>query len=327
MAATSTSLPTPGLFERLYDLAVRKQPDDCPVVPMPDKVVLITGGTMGIGLESARKLARCRPAKIIITSRTEDKAQKAIESLRKDCDYDGFAYEILDLDVLESVKALAERLLSRETRLDVLMLNAGLGYVEPGARTKDGFCRMFQSNVLGHHLLVRLLTPLLLKTPEKPARVIFVSSWANYMAPKPDYTEIEKPIPETAGQSAAMNKYNITKLCNVIQAKQFAREWNRPQDIMTFSCHPGVVDSGFAGRFPSFNERVFNLTVKMIGIDSPHGAITQVLLASSPDVVANRESGLYYSKSAARAPSAFANSEAAGKELLSKCDSLVKDYL
>jgi NAD(P)-dependent dehydrogenase (short-subunit alcohol dehydrogenase family) len=71
---------------------------------------------------------------------------------------------MLDLASLRSVRACAEHLLATESRIDVLVNNAGV--VSPKALTEDGFEMNFGTNHLGHFLLTQLLMPLITKSSE-----------------------------------------------------------------------------------------------------------------------------------------------------------------
>ena len=76
----------------------------------------------------------------------------------------------LDLASLTSVREAAAAILKSESRLDVLINNAGTKMSPKGAKTQDGFDMQFGVNYLGHYLLTQLLMPLIKKTEEAGGR-------------------------------------------------------------------------------------------------------------------------------------------------------------
>lgn len=167
------------------------------------KVVLITGAAGDLGRQTAIELAKYgRPARLYVADLPRDEAAKKeiVERIGREAyregdvvagaDAKGPETEVrfvdLDLTSLESVKVCAAEVLAKEERLDVLFLNAGIIRVAKGT-TKEGYEVHFGLNYLGHALLAKLLTPLLVKTAKQTgseARFVVVSSEGHAMAPK-----------------------------------------------------------------------------------------------------------------------------------------------
>lgn len=177
------------------------------------KVVLITGAAGDIGRVTATALAKYgRPARIYVadlpprdeggkTQLVDRITREAQQSPQPDKDIQPPKDEgspatdvrFLDLDLgsFESVRRFAAEFLAQEQRLDILILNAGIIRVASGV-TKEGHESHFGINYLGHALLVKLLTPIMLRTaetqPEGPSdgyvRLVVVSSEGHLMAPK-----------------------------------------------------------------------------------------------------------------------------------------------
>ncbi|WP_102126564.1 SDR family NAD(P)-dependent oxidoreductase [Deinococcus planocerae] len=141
------------------------------------KLVLITGGSRGLGFETARKLAQLG-FRVILTSRTQRRADEAAARLRAAVPGADIRGEALDLANFASVHTFAGKVRSRESALHVLVLNAAQ---MPGARRRlndQGIETTLAANHLGHFLLTNELRPLLETAARETgeARVLVVSS-------------------------------------------------------------------------------------------------------------------------------------------------------
>ena len=209
------------------------------------KVIVITGGNTGLGLESGKRLA-ATGATIVLTSRNPTKGEKAVQSVK---DYvleqtgkqNNNIYTVpLDLCDLESVKRFPELLkgsnaLKDSSYIDVLMNNAGVMAVPSLQITKDGFEKTFQSNHLGHFALTGALLPLL--NPQG-SRVVNVSSMAYLIASKGlDMTNLNGEV-----EYKPWDAYGRSKLENVLFTKELqARARNAGKKITAVALHPGAV--------------------------------------------------------------------------------------
>ncbi len=133
------------------------------------RVAVVTGANSGLGLVTARELARAG-ARVVLASRTTEKGEGAAASIRSAVPGADVAAAILDLADLDSVRAFAA---SAPARLDLLINNAGV-MAAPRRLTRQGFESQFGTNHLGHFALTGLLLPALLTAPAP--RVVTVSS-------------------------------------------------------------------------------------------------------------------------------------------------------
>lgn len=133
---------------------------DITVPDLTDKRVLLTGGSDGIGLEIAKRLADAG-AELVLPVRNQSKGQAAVAEIRAATPGAKVTLECLDLSSLESVAALGEVLRTRGAPLHILVNNAGV--MTPPARqtTVDGHELQLGTNHLGHVALVAHLLPLL----------------------------------------------------------------------------------------------------------------------------------------------------------------------
>ncbi|CAG9560141.1 unnamed protein product [Danaus chrysippus] len=145
------------------------------------KTAIVTGGTLGMGLNVANDFAD-RGARVIIACPFQTEGKNAQRLIEEETGNKQVIFKLLDLSSFKSVRDFAADIISSEDRLDILVNNAGVGYIEDDI-TKDGLNVMLQINYYGHFLLTLLLLPLLKKTgtQSEPARIVNVSSLLHYL--------------------------------------------------------------------------------------------------------------------------------------------------
>jgi NAD(P)-dependent dehydrogenase (short-subunit alcohol dehydrogenase family) len=137
-------------------------------------VVLVTGATGGLGLETARRLGS-GGAHILVHGRNRSRCAEAIEALAPDVPPERLRPYWANLARLDEVRELAGRVRQREAHLDVLINNAGIA--DMGGRRRespDGVELTFAVNHLSHFALTLDLLGLLQRSA--PARIVNVAS-------------------------------------------------------------------------------------------------------------------------------------------------------
>lgn len=132
------------------------------------RVVLLTGGTSGIGRAAARQLAE-RGATVLVTGRRRQRGEAALEEIRDAHPDDAGAFYQVDFADLDAVRQLAADVKSDYDRLDVLVNNAGTGQ-STRTLTDEGIEKTFAVNYVTPFLLTNLLVPRLRESA--PARVL-----------------------------------------------------------------------------------------------------------------------------------------------------------
>jgi NAD(P)-dependent dehydrogenase (short-subunit alcohol dehydrogenase family) len=199
------------------------------------RVILITGGTAGLGTESARVLQK-NGAKVYITARTLEKGQKVADELNK-AHPDSPTIEVvaIDLSSLQSVRDGAKDFLARSDKLNVLLNNAGV-MACPESKTADGFEMQFGVNHIAHFLLFQLLKPLLLasSTPKLNSRVVSLSSSGHRIS------DVHFDNYNLAGEYDPWVAYGQSKTANILFANELDRRYGS-QGLHGLSLHPGVI--------------------------------------------------------------------------------------
>ncbi|KAF4617066.1 hypothetical protein G7Y89_g15081 [Cudoniella acicularis] len=253
---------------------------------LPDlkgKVYIVTGSNTGVGKELARMLYS-KNAKVYIFARSEDRANKAIEDIKKVAPKSTGTLVFLPLDLsnLTTVKASAKRFLSAEGKLHVLFNNAGV--MNPDQKinkTAQGYEQHFGVNCVGTYLFTKFLTPILIATaksePPNAVRVIWVSSsGAEIFAEEGVGISVGKldQIPKSA-----MERYGRSKVGNWAHGVEFAKR-HKADGIVSIPLNPGNLSSDLYRNQGS----LFTLMTKVIGYPPVNGAYTELFAGLSPKV-------------------------------------------
>jgi NAD(P)-dependent dehydrogenase (short-subunit alcohol dehydrogenase family) len=187
---------------------------------LDDRTVLITGGTAGLGKESARVMQK-NGAKVYITARTAEKGEKVARELNRAVP-NSQPIEVLvaDLSNLQSVRDAAKDFLSRTQTLNVLLNNAGV-MACPEDRTTDGFEMQFGVNHVAHFLLFQLLKDTLLASsiPGLESRVVALSSSGHRAG------GIHFHNYNLAGEYDPWKAYGQSKTANILFANELDRRY------------------------------------------------------------------------------------------------------
>jgi NAD(P)-dependent dehydrogenase (short-subunit alcohol dehydrogenase family) len=189
------------------------------------KVVIVTGGYSGIGLETARVLAEAG-ASVIVPARTPEKARAAVAGIPR------LELEALDLMDPASINNFAQRFLDSGRPLHILVNSAGI-MASPLVRDSRGYESQLSTNHLGHFQLTARLWPAL--SQADGARVVSVSSRAHRLGsidlddPNFEHREYDK-----------WKAYAQSKTANVLFALELDK-WGRSHDVRAFAVHPGLI--------------------------------------------------------------------------------------
>jgi NAD(P)-dependent dehydrogenase (short-subunit alcohol dehydrogenase family) len=257
---------------------------------MKGKVVVITGGTSGIGEVAAETLAQMG-ARIILVARNKSRADATIVRLRRSGPGVAHSVYFADLSRLAEMKRLAAEIADREPRVDILINNAGALF---GTRrlTEDGLEYTFAVNHMSYFVVTKGLRDRLLASGG--ARIINTASAAHQRATL-DFDDLQ-----STKNFRAMTAYGRSKLCNILFTRQLARSL-QGTDVTANCLHPGFVATRFADESGGLISR-FAWLAKFFAISPAEGAQTIIYLASSPEVA--NVTGQYFYKCRPTTPSA-----------------------
>ncbi|KAK6366871.1 hypothetical protein LTS17_010422 [Exophiala oligosperma] len=213
-------------------------PDFQDLFRLDGKVALITGGSRGLGLHTATAFLYAGAKKVILTSRKSGGTyglNQAVERLNKLPNIKGRALAIpADISKTEEIQRLVKEVQKTESKLDILVANAGAAWGGPFDTTPDASTvKVLDLNVRSIFNLIRIFTPLLeaAGTLSDPARVVIVSSTAGSHVPH-------------VGEHGTI-VYSASKAAADHLARNIAVELG-PRHITTNSVAPGFFPSKLA---------------------------------------------------------------------------------
>lgn len=273
---------------------------------MKGKVVVLTGGTSGIGEAAALKLA-AMGARLVLVARDSLRAAATRQRLR------GLSHStyLADLSSITGTQRVAREIAAAEPRIDVLINNAGVISAQRQL-TAEGHELTFATNHLAYFVLTEGLLARLLASA--PARIINTASEVHRGA-QLDFEDLQSEH----GYSA-YGAYGKSKLANVLFTRELARRLSGSG--VTANClHPGVVASRLGQpRAGDGGDPSAASFLSSNGITVEEGAKTIVYLASSPE--ATQVTGEYFDQGRAITPSKEAQDSIAGERLWKESEQL-----
>ena len=264
------------------------------------RTFFVTGANSGIGRAMVEALA-ARGASVVLASRSKERTEPVLDGIRRS--HSGANAEFLEIDVsdLASVRTAAGRFLATSRPIDVLVNNAGIAGTH--ALSRDGFDLTYATNHIGPFLLTNLLLPRLRAAPE--GRIVNVSSVAHMGVKRLDWARLERRAePKRSG----FPDYAVTKLMNVLHAKELARRLVGTR-ATTSALHPGGVASNVWRAVP----QPFQWLLKQFLLSNDEGAQTPLYCATAPELAT--VTGRYYDKCREVAPNPLADDDALAQEL------------
>jgi NAD(P)-dependent dehydrogenase (short-subunit alcohol dehydrogenase family) len=238
------------------------------------RTAIVTGANSGLGLVSARELAR-HGASVVMACRNTAKgrdAQAEIEAAVPDARLE---LAELDLSSLESVKSFAERFRSGHDGLDLLINNAGL-MAPPRGQTADGFELQLGTNHLGHFALTGRLIGAMEGRPD--ARVVALSSIAHKTG-RINFEDLQ-----SERRYRRWGAYGQSKLADLMSALELDRRLRAAgSTVKSIAAHPGYSATNLQTAAPPLIDRtVMRITNAIAAQAADMGALPILYAATFP---------------------------------------------
>ncbi|KAK9332779.1 hypothetical protein V1520DRAFT_334293 [Lipomyces starkeyi] len=265
--------------------------DDIP--NLEGKVAIVTGGNSGLGEVIGRELAR-KGCKVYIASRSQSRAEAAIARIKNSIGKDmNLLFLELDLETMKGAVAAAKFFMKRETRLDILVANAGLGGIK-SELTPDGYERNFGH--LGHFAFVTTLLPLIFKTAddnaESDVRIVLMSSKSYEQAYPIDFENVRATYRSSFAfftLQEMLQRYARSKLANLYFMRELADLVKDRKNIYVNASHPGLVYTNIfdlsTSPLPWYMRFLGEFHAKWFGSSVNDGAKTALFLAADTRVI------------------------------------------
>jgi len=273
------------------------------------RYALVTGGSSGIGLETARGLAAHFDVVGIVGRNAQRLAEAADELGSGEARIETF---LADFSSLSQVRRLGEDIKARFDSLDVLVNNAGVWHRER-TLSHDGYEDTFAVNHLAHFLLTTELRDLLAATSS--ARIVNVSS-SMHVRPKSlnwDDLMFEK-------RWRGFWVYGHSKLANVLFSNEVARRWKH-LGITSNALNPGNVRSRITRHNVLLNALHLSPIARMLIMSEAEGAQTSIHLATAEEL--RGVTGRYFDRLRETTPGKPALDEEAGRRLWQASEELI----
>ena len=241
------------------------------------RVAIVTGANSGLGLATARELARAG-AYVVLACRSPAKGDQAAASIRAGVPNGALEVVSLELDDLGSVREFSDRMSATHDVIDLLINNAGV-MAAPRRLTKDGFESQFGTNHLGHFALTGRLLPALLKAPAP--RVVTVSSHLHRSGTMSfDDLQGERKY-------SRWGAYGQSKLANLMfcfELQRRATEAGAP--LLSLAAHPGYASTNlqFAATDRFYEKAIGWIGNRLIAQSADMGALPTLYAATVPDL-------------------------------------------
>jgi NAD(P)-dependent dehydrogenase (short-subunit alcohol dehydrogenase family) len=233
------------------------------------RVIVVTGANSGLGLVTARELARAG-ATVVMAVRDTAKGEQAAASISGDREV-----RRLDLSDLASVTSFVDDL--PHDRVDVLINNAGV-MAPPRQTTADGFELQFGTNHLGHFALTGQLLPRLRAAAEP--RVVTLSSAAHRMGAI-HFSDLQGERRYNNWLWYGQSKISNLMFCFELQKRATAAGWA----LRSLAAHPGYARTNLQFAGPHWYEQwLMRLTNPVLGQSDAMGALPQLYAATDPGV-------------------------------------------
>jgi len=270
---------------------------------------IITGATSGIGLETAKVLAK-EKHKLILVSRSLSKLESTKRLLESDNNIDCDIYEY-DLSLIKENVNFYEQISKRYSDIDFLINNVGAIFMKR-EETIEGLEKTFSLNHMSYFVLSKLFSQ-----QDRPLRIINVSSEAHRNISL-SFDDLQNNKNYNGWYS-----YKRSKLANIYLTYELHKRLLKSKS--TVNClHPGVVNTNFAND-NALPFKIVASLIKYFGVSPKEGSETILYLVKSNDI--RNASGLYFKKCMPVESSRISHNKESSKKLWDYSEEILSKYL
>ena len=261
---------------------------DITVPDLSGQRVVLTGGSAGIGLGIASRLAAAG-ADLVLPVRNQTKAEAAAAAIRSSSPHARVTLLPLDLSSLSSVAALGDTLRAEGRPIDVLINNAGVMTPPQRRTTADGFELQLGSNHLGHVALVAELMPLLRAGRARVTSQISIAARWNEM----HWDDLNWERSYDGMRAYSQSKIALGLFALELDRRSRAGGWGISSNLS----HPGVAPTSLLAARPEIGRARDTVSVRLIRALSARGIVAgtaetaglpALYAATSPDAAGGR---------------------------------------
>ncbi|KAF9132462.1 hypothetical protein BGW39_000099 [Mortierella sp. 14UC] len=284
-------------FWKTYLTPKRYSHDKIP--DLTGKVAIVTGANSGLGYATTVALA-ANGARVFLACRSRERAEEAIQNATSEIkerypNAPAPQLEFLELDLNDMTKShqAAQEFLKKGLPLHILVNNSGIMNC-PYALSADGIETQFAVNHMGHFVFTMGLLGRIKES--QPSRIVILSSLAHEMTPK-KMNGIDFDTINDESKSNNWDRYARSKLANVLFGKALARRLAN-EKVWVNVAHPGYVATNLSRStkdvWGDFADKAFKLLTMIVAMSPRVGALTQLYLATSPEIEKKDIRGRYF---------------------------------
>jgi NAD(P)-dependent dehydrogenase (short-subunit alcohol dehydrogenase family) len=246
-----------------------------PGEPLRDKVVVLTGASSGLGLETAKRLAS-QGAEIAMLVRDQTRGERARSQVARVATGKPPVLMLADLSVQAEVRRVADEVKDRYDRVDILINNAGNAF-NRREQSADRLELTWATNLLAPFLLTHVLLPVLVAAPA--GRVVNLTTEVYSRKLDLDNLQGERKY-------SWMGAYRLSKLGVVLFTTELARRIEG-SSVTVVAVSPGPTKTGFGGGGPSGLMGVVTRVLKHTPLLKPADQAAEgiVWAATAPELV------------------------------------------
>lgn len=258
---------------------------------LKDYTAIVTGGTAGIGLETARVLAK-RGARVVLAIRNLKLGETVKAEIVKEIAGARVLVMHLDLSDVKSVRKFAAEFKNSQLPLNILVNNGGITSIKAPKNNSDGLELMFATNYLGHFLLTELLLDTMKATAKESGvegRIVIVSGALYNFTPKCGI-QFDKLV--NTNEIYGFKGYGQSNLARVLHCRELSvRLKEEGANVTVNTLHPGAIRTKLT-HLDGFLGLLIAMTPGFFFKNPEQGAATQLYVATNPQL--NGVTGKYF---------------------------------